>query len=134
MDYAVKDGVTVPLGAKMPGTYESERVTYGDSNVKDELDAINSNLTIQIIADEATYSLVKTGNICVFTISGIVPTSGIYNAYSIPLACRPNKITRGVVTSDDCANFARVTVETNTVAIYNATSSVAMYGQVVWTV
>lgn len=45
MDYAVKDGVTVPLGAKMPGTYESERVTYGDSNVKDELDAINSNLS-----------------------------------------------------------------------------------------
>lgn len=44
MDYARKNGVTEPLGAYMPGSYESERVTYGNTNVKDELDTINSNL------------------------------------------------------------------------------------------
>lgn len=39
-----KNGTNHPV-YKMPSTYESERVTYGDSNVKDELDAINSNLS-----------------------------------------------------------------------------------------
>lgn len=29
----------------LPGAYPSRRVTYGDSNVKDELDTINSNLS-----------------------------------------------------------------------------------------
>lgn len=54
MDYIRKNGVTEPAGAYMPGSYESERVTYGNTNVKDELDTINSNLAGKTIFNTDT--------------------------------------------------------------------------------
>lgn len=67
-----KDGTNYPV-YKMPSTYESERVTYGDSNVKDELDAINSNLSKNNFGTDVDLSSYTTsGSAYEFPSDGIV--------------------------------------------------------------
>ena len=57
-DYIRKGNVTHQVGTKLPSAYPSSKVTYGNnSNVEEELDEINSNLS----ANNTVYSYNLSG-------------------------------------------------------------------------
>lgn len=138
MDYARKNGVTEPLGAYMPGSYESERVTYGNTNVKDELDTINSNISVKNRSAEVTLSthgnnrvLLQISNIFYLNVTATAGANGFEVIAQIPSNIAPfvnTPCSCYAVTAPDIG-IVTGTVLTNDGGVYIRTTS-ALSGDV----
>ena len=127
------------------GTYTaSQAISIGDTLSSTNLtavpaggaiNALNSNLAAKIIASSDTtnnnWLFTVCGNVCVFVFNGVVGS----NPYTVPEQYKPDgSSARNIVSDANLTDIKRAYINgtTGNVTIYNATTNVAYYGELVW--
>ena len=117
MDYVRKNNVTHQVGTKLPSTYPSSRVTYGNnSNVEEQLNALNPSILwmSQIKNPNVTFTYiggcaVKIGNIVILNFYGEWSSLAANTIIAtLPVGWRPASTSSGTGSLTNSSNTTTV--------------------------